>query len=143
MTGTYLGLASSALSESRDHLTKRTYSHSGSSPGRSPVVQHRLGTMWAQVERTRRLAYHAGASGDRGEDAALELLFSAKAEVGDCAVDVVNQAMTLCGGAAYRSGERLSRSLRDVRAVHVMSPTTDLLRVWTGRALLGQPILAD
>lgn len=49
--------------------------------------------------------------------------------------------MTLCGGIAYRENSLLARLLRDVRASHVMAPTTDLLRLWTGRALLGQPLL--
>lgn len=143
MTGTYLGQATTGLEEARSHLAKRSYSHSGSSPAHSPVMQHRLGTMWAQVERTRRLAYHAGVAGDRGDESALELLFAAKAEVADCAVSVVNDAMTMTGGISYRKGGCLERCLRDVRAVHVMSPTTDLLRTWTGRALLGLPILGD
>jgi hypothetical protein len=30
-----------------------------------------------------------------------------------------------------------------VQAAHLMSPTTDLLRTWTGRALLGLPILGE
>jgi alkylation response protein AidB-like acyl-CoA dehydrogenase len=141
MTGSYLGAASAALDQARSHLTKRAYSHSGSSPAESPVIQHRLGTLWGNVERTRRLAYHGARSGDAGSDEALELLLSAKAEVGDCAVTVVNEALTLCGGMAYQTGGPLERCLRDVRAVHVMSPTTDLLRTWTGRALLGLPIL--
>jgi alkylation response protein AidB-like acyl-CoA dehydrogenase len=44
---------------------------------------------------------------------------------------------------AYRPGSKLHRALRDARASHVMSPTTDILRIWIGRALLGQPLLAD
>jgi len=143
MTGTYLGQAATALEEARSHIAKRAYAHSGSSPAHSPVMQHRLGTMWAQVERTRSLAYHAAVAGDRGGESALELLFAAKAEVADCAVAVVNDAMTLTGGISYRRGGCLERCLRDVRAAHVMSPTTDLLRTWTGRALLGLPILGD
>ena len=51
--------------------------------------------------------------------------------------------MTLTGGINYRRGRRLERCLRDARAAPVMSPTTDLLRVWTGRSLLGLPILGD
>ena len=65
----------------------------------------------------------------------------AKAEVADCVVTVANEAMTLCGGAAYRDDARLARILRDARAAHVMAPTTDVLRTWAGRALLGQPLL--
>ena len=30
-----------------------------------------------------------------------------------------------------------SRLLRDARASHVMSPTTDMLTLWTGRSALG------
>ena len=43
-------------------------------------------------------------------------LCAAKAEVADCAVQVVNEAMTLMGGIAYRSGAKMDRFLRDVRA---------------------------
>ena len=49
--------------------------------------------------------------------------------------------MTLAGGIGYRENGALSRMLRDVRASHVMAPTTDMLRIWTGRSLLGQPLL--
>jgi alkylation response protein AidB-like acyl-CoA dehydrogenase len=143
MTGTYLGAASAALDQARSHLTERVYSHSGSSPAQSPVIQHRLGTLWANVERTRRLAYHAARCGDAGGGEALELLLSAKAEVAECAVTVVNETLTLCGGEGYTVDGPLERGLRDVRAAHVMSPSTDLLRTWTGRMLLGLPILGD
>jgi alkylation response protein AidB-like acyl-CoA dehydrogenase len=143
MTGTYLGAASAAVDEARSHLAKRRYAHSGSSPADSPVVQHRLGTLWANVERTRCLVYHAARCGDHGGDDALELLFSAKAEVAECAVAAAGEALMLCGGSGYREGGALERILRDVQAVQVISPTKDVLRTWTGRALLGLPILGD
>ncbi len=68
---------------------------------------------------------------------------AAKVEVADCVVSIVNEAMTLCGGIGYRNGSKLHRLLRDARAAHLMSPTTDILRVRIGRALLGQPLLSD
>lgn len=142
MSGTYLGLASAALDLARAHLERRTYQHSGASLAEVSVLQHRLGTLWAHVERTRRLVYWAAAEADARGPAALPALCSAKAEVASCAVDVVNDAMTLCGGVAYRDDGLLARLLRDARAAHVMAPTTDLLRTWAGRALLGQPLLA-
>ena len=143
MAGTYLGIATAALEEARAHLSRRQYGHTGRTLAQQPVLQHRLGVLWAEVERTRRLIYHAAAAGDAGELDALPALLSAKAEVADCAVTVVNEAMTLAGGIAYRDGTRLERLLRDARAAHVMAPTTDMLRTWTGRALLGLPILGD
>jgi alkylation response protein AidB-like acyl-CoA dehydrogenase len=54
---------------------------------------------------------------------------------------LANEAMTICGGSAYRENSRVSQMLRDARASHVMSPTTDLLKLWTGRSLLGLPLL--
>lgn len=54
---------------------------------------------------------------------------------------VVNDAMTLVGGAGYRENGRLARMLRDARAAHVMAPTTDILRTWVGRQLLDEPLL--
>ena len=56
-------------------------------------------------------------------------------------MDLANEAMTLCGGNAYRDNSRVAQMLRDARAGHVMSPTTDLLKLWTGRSLLGLPLL--
>lgn len=143
MAGTYLGIATAALEEARAHLTKRRYSLSGTTLAQQPVLQHRLGALWAEVERTRRLIYHAAVQGDRGEPDAVTVLLSAKAEVADCVVHVVNEAMTLTGGIAYRDNSELGRHLRDARAAHVMAPTTDMLRTWTGRLLLGLPLLGD
>ena len=64
-----------------------------------------------------------------------------KADAADTAVYLTNEAMTLCGGMAYRENSRVAQLLRDARAGHVMAPTTDVLKVWLGRALLGMPIL--
>lgn len=143
MNGTFLGVATTALDEARRHLIRRYHTHTGSSLAQTSVLQHRLGTLWAVLERTRRLTYHAASSFDAGEPDALTAVMAAKVEVADCVVSVVNEAMTLSGGIGYRSGSRLHRLLRDARAAHLMSPTTDMLRVWIGRALLGQPLLSD
>jgi len=143
MAGTYLGLATAALDQARGHLTARRYAHNASTLSQQPVLQHRLGDLWAKVERTRRLIYHAATEGDYGGSEALPAIMSAKAEVADCVVDVTNAAMTLMGGIGYRESSLMDRYLRDARAAHVMTPTTDLLRLWTGRTLLGQPLLGE
>lgn len=143
MAGTFLGVATSALEDARRHLMRRHHTHSGSSLAQNSVLQHRLGELWGQLERTRRLTYHAASSFDAGEPDALVAVMTAKAEVAECVVSLVNEAMTLCGGIGYRNGSRLHRLLRDARAAHLMSPTTDILRMWVGRALLDQPLLSD
>ncbi len=141
MAGTYLGVAQAAFDEARLHTGTRRYGHSGELVGQAPVVAHRLGELWAQLEATRQLIYSAAAKGDAGDPDALLSILACKAMAGDTAVRLANEAMTLCGGSAYRENSRLTRILRDARASHVMAPTTDMLKTWTGRALLNLPLL--
>lgn len=143
MAGTFLGVATTALEEARRHMMRRYHAHTGSNLAQTTVLQQRLALLWSMVERTRALVYRAAGQFDAGEPDALVAVMAAKAEVADCAVHLVNESMTLTGGIGYRQGSRLHRLLRDARAAHLMSPTTDVLRVWIGRALLGQPLLSD
>ena len=141
MAGTYLGVAQAALEIATHNVRSRRYGHSGESLAEAPVVQYRLAEMWTAVQKSRGLLYNACRMGDLGDPQALPYVLACKADAGDTAVRVTNEAMTLCGGAAYRENSTLSRLLRDARASHVMAPTTDLLKQWIGRALLGLPML--
>jgi alkylation response protein AidB-like acyl-CoA dehydrogenase len=141
MAGTYVGVAQAALDVAREHLGTRRFSHSGQLLGSEPVLAHRLGEMYMDVERTRRMVHSAAARADAGDPGALVAVLGCKAAAGDTAVGVANEAMTLCGGMAYRDNSRLARILRDARAAHVMAPTTDILKTWTGRALLNLPLV--
>jgi alkylation response protein AidB-like acyl-CoA dehydrogenase len=143
MAGAYLGIAGRAVDEVRAHLKRRHYTHTGGALSEIGVLQHRLGTLWACVERTKRLCYWAASAGDRADRDALPALCAAKAEVARAAVHVTNECMTLSGGSTYRDGTLLQRLLRDARAADVMSPTTDLLYGWLGRALLDLPLLGE
>lgn len=143
MAGTYLGVAEAALKDAVAHLGARRHAHSGRPLSGQPVLQHRLGVLWAQVERTRQLVRWAAEEADRGGPKALLGVTAAKAEAAECAVSVANEAMTLLGGIGYRDRSPAERHLRDARAGHVMSPTTDILRSWTGRALLDLPLLSE
>lgn len=143
MAGVYLGIATSAFEFTLEHMKQRRYSHTGATLSQQSVLQHRVGVLWSRIEMTRRLIYEAAFRGDKGHPDALQILASAKAEVAVCVVDVVNECMTLTGGITYRDGSRLERLLRDGRAAPVMSPTTDILRTWAGRAALGLPLVGE
>ncbi|CAN5499684.1 acyl-CoA dehydrogenase family protein [soil metagenome] len=143
MAGTYLGIAQAAFEEAKQHLVNRSHTHTGFTLGQIPMLQHKLGTLWAKIERTRQLIYFSCLEMDKGGENAFLSVLSAKAEVAHCVVEVVNEAMTLMGGIAYRENSRLDMLLRDARAAHVMAPTTDFLYTWIGRAILDQPILND
>jgi len=140
MAGVYVGLAQSALDAAIDHLKTRRYAHSGESLADVELLQHRVGQLWMAVERSRLLLYHAARLGDLGSPDALTAILAAKADAAHTAVDTANNAMTLCGGSAYRENGVLARLLRDARASHVMAPTTDMLTTWTGRSALGRSL---
>lgn len=141
MAGTYLGVAQCALDYAIHHLRTRVHRHSGEALSGVDVLQHRLGEIWSRIAAARQLLYTAAWRADSGSPDALPLILSCKAEVADVGVWAVNEVMTIAGGIGYRENGPLARMLRDVRASHVMAPTTDLLRMWTGRALLGLPLL--
>lgn len=141
MAGAYLGIAQSALETAIGHVRTRRFSHSGESLAESPIIQSRVASLWADVEKARRLLYHAARLGDEGDVGALTAILTAKAEVDEMVVRVANEAMTLGGGIEYRENGKLARLLRDARAGKIMGPTTDFLRLWTGRALLGLPVI--
>lgn len=140
MAGTYVGVASAALDITLSHLQSRRYQHSGERLADISVLQHKVADMGAAVEKTRGLVYHAARLGDIGDPTATATIMMAKADAGDTSVSVTNEAMTCCGGQAYRSNSELSRLVRDARASHVMAPTTDVLKTWAGRLLLGLPL---
>jgi alkylation response protein AidB-like acyl-CoA dehydrogenase len=141
MAGTYLGVAGAALEIALQHLRNRHHQHAARSLADVQVLQYKMAEMWTAVEKTRGLVYHAAHLGDLGDPNAAAAIMAAKADAGDISVWVTNEAMTRCGGIAYRENGVLARLVRDARASHVMSPSTDLLRVWLGRSLLGLPML--
>jgi isovaleryl-CoA dehydrogenase len=141
MAGTYIGIAAESVELARQHLGSRRHQHSGELLGASPLLSHRLGSLWVRLESACQLVYTAARLGDRGADDALLPILACKAAAADAAVELANEAMTLGGGIAYRENSRLARMLRDARAGHVMAPTTDILMTWVGRALLKLPLL--
>ncbi len=143
MSGVYLGVADAALKLVRQHLISREHTHSGLNLADSNIVQHRFATLWSKLQAVRQLVHDAAGSFDRAEDDAVIKVMVSKAEVAETATTIVNEAMSMMGGIAYRDGAHMQRLLRDVRAAHVMAPTTDLLRLWAGRMLLGRPVLGE
>jgi alkylation response protein AidB-like acyl-CoA dehydrogenase len=140
MAGTYLGIAQAALTLTINHVTSRRHNHSASALADSDIVQHHVAELWTALQKSRLLTYEAARLGDAGHADALSYLLACKADVARTAVKITNDAMSLCGGIAYRENSTLARLLRDARASHVMSPTTELLTGWTGRSVLGLPL---
>ena len=72
-------------------------------------------------------------------DAMLRVL-EVKAVANDSANEVLDQAMRVCGGAAFRKEIGVERVFRDARAGSVMAPTADALYEFIGRAICNMPV---
>lgn len=141
MSAVYLGIARAALELTIAHLETRRTPQSDATLADVPALQHELAEMWSAVTTCRHLVHDAARRGDEGDAAAFPSIYMSKALAAETVVAVTNQAMTLCGGIAYRENAHLARLLRDARASHVMAPTTHMLKQWTARTLLGRPLL--
>jgi alkylation response protein AidB-like acyl-CoA dehydrogenase len=142
MAGTYLGIAQAALDFVVDYVKQRSYGHSGKTLAQeSSFISHEISRLWLAVEAARGIVYRAARLADSGDPEALVPVFMAKVAASEAATQVTQDGLRLCGGSAYRDNAELTRLLRDAGASHIMSPTTDMLKAWAGRALLGLPIL--
>src|SRR5205085_5765351 len=80
----------------------------------------------------------AAMAANRG-DTMLRVL-ECKAAAGETATEVLDLAMRVCGGAAFRKDVAVERYFRDTRAAGVMAPTTDILYDFIGKAVCGLPL---
>jgi alkylation response protein AidB-like acyl-CoA dehydrogenase len=67
-------------------------------------------------------------------------MLQSKAVAGEAALDVLDVAVPVGSGAAFRKDLSLERHFRDARVPVAMAPTLDALRDFIGRAICGLPL---
>ena len=77
---------------------------------------------------------------EQGRADAMLRVFECKAAAGETATEVLDLAMRVCGGMAFRKDVGVERLFRDARAAGVMAPTTDVLYDFIGKAVTGLPL---
>lgn len=136
-----LGLMEAVVSETTAHLTRTRLEHLDSSLAEQPVPRAGLARMRIRTDLVRALIEDTLRALDEDRrDAQLKVL-EVKAAADDAAIEVTEQAMRLCGGAAFRRDVGVERRFRDARAARVMAPTTDALQDFVGRALCDLPLV--
>ncbi|MFD2416643.1 acyl-CoA dehydrogenase family protein [Amycolatopsis pigmentata] len=135
-----LGLMEALLADAKAHLSRTKLSHLDQTlaeqAGRRGEFA-RLHTRTAEVRLFLRDTLDALAYGR--EDAMLRVL-QVKLVAGEAAAEVADGVMRLCGGTALLRDTGIERRFRDSLAARVMAPTSEALRDFTGRALLGLPL---
>ncbi len=136
-----VGTAEAAFVATAAHLGAARLEHMGVTLAEAlPNLRASVATMRTEIDRSRaQLAFTAGAMEKPGPHT-MPAVLSAKLQAGDMALTVTDLAMRTCGGAAFSKQLSVERHFRDARAGSVMAPTSDALKDFLGKAVLGLPL---
>jgi alkylation response protein AidB-like acyl-CoA dehydrogenase len=135
-----VGMMDAAITKVIGHVTTARLVHLDQTLADQPVTRQHVARMKNQADAASALVADAIAALAAGRaDAPLRMLQS-KSVAGETALDVLDWAMRVGGGAAFRKDIGIERHFRDARAAAVMAPTTDALQEFIGRALCGMPL---
>jgi len=135
-----LGLMDAAIGRTIAHATSARFEHLDQTLADQPVIREHIATMRNSADAAAALVGDAVDALATGRpDAPLRMLQS-KAVAGATALDVVDTAMRVGGGAAFRKDVGIERQFRDARASAVMAPTLDALNEFIGRAVCGMAL---
>ena len=135
-----VGLMESAVQRTAQHASGVRYAHLGSALADLPTIRNYIARMRVKADMTRALLDDTILALEGGRPDAMLRVLSCKAAAGESAVEVVETAMRVCGGAAFRKDLAVERCFRDAHAAGVMGPTTDVLYDFIGKAVCGQPL---
>ena len=135
-----LGLMDAGIAKTIAHVTTARLEHLDQTLADQPVVRQHIASIKNKADAAATLVDDAVAALAAGRpDAPLRMLQS-KAVAGQTALAVLDEAMQVGGGAAFRRDIGVERHFRDARASAVMAPTVDALQDFIGRALCGLPL---
>jgi alkylation response protein AidB-like acyl-CoA dehydrogenase len=134
---TSLGIAAAAIETGAEHIAGARLEHLGSSLADIPGVRARLAEAKIRYLQARALLYEVAHQVETAAPEAQLGVLALKAAAGEMAIDVTDEIMRACGGAAFSKHLGIERNFRDARASSVMAPTTDVLRDFIGKALTG------
>lgn len=135
-----LGLAQAALDASVTHVTGARLEHLDSRLADLPTIRARIGRagimLAAQQEYVRATARKIA----EPDDSTMMYVLGARASANEAALTITDEAMRVCGGAAFSKHLPVERAFRDARAGYVMAPTADILYDFYAKALCGMDL---
>ncbi len=134
------GLAEAAFAAAQKHITGHGFAHTGTKLSDLPNLRASLAQMRIETDKARAYLVAILDKLESGAPDAMLHVLAGKASSSEAAVLVADLAMRACGGAAFSKHLGLERVFRDTRAAIVMAPTTDHLKEFVGRLLVGMPL---
>jgi len=135
-----VGLMEAATTRSSAHAAGNRFTHSDSTIADLPTVRAFLARMRIQTDMARALFLDTIAAAEAGRADTMLRVLESKAAAGETATAVLDLAMRVTGGAAFRRDVGVERFFRDARAGLVMAPTTDQLYDFIGKAICNMPL---
>jgi alkylation response protein AidB-like acyl-CoA dehydrogenase len=134
------GLMAGAIRRTVDHATKTRHSDTASALAELPTIRNYIARMRVKADLSDALLGDtiAAIAGKRAD--AMVRVLECKAAAGESANEVLDLAMRVCGGSAFRKEVGVERIFRDARAAGVMAPTTDVLYEFLGKTVCGLPL---
>jgi alkylation response protein AidB-like acyl-CoA dehydrogenase len=139
-TSVSVGLMEGALERTVLHTQATRFEHTGESLRDLPTVRAHVARMRIQTDMAKALLEDTISALESSRPDAMLRVLECKAAAGDTALAVLDTAMRVCGGAAFRKEGGLERLFRDARAASIMAPTSDALNDFIGKAVTGLPL---
>lgn len=136
-----LGIAEAAFASAVKHASAVRFEHLGESLASAvPTVRARLARMRLHIDSGRGFLEQTLRKMETNDEATMLAVLGVKAVCAEAALEVTDEAMRACGGAAFARQLTVERNFRDARAASVMAPTTDVLYDFIGKAVAGLPL---
>lgn len=135
-----VGLMEGATRAACEHASKTKYQHLDDALAGFPTIRAYLARMRIATDQARCLLLDTLDAMEAGREDVMLRVLECKAAAGEAATQVLDTAMRVCGGAAFRKEVGVERRFRDARAGTVMAPTTDQLYDFIGKAICGMDV---
>ena len=135
-----VGIAKGAAQRALEYAQERE--QFGRPIGEFQAIQHKLADMFTQTEAARMLTYKSAWCQDHDNDEDLTMLASmAKEYASRVAVDVVDEALQIHGGAGYVDDFDIERLYRDAKITQIYEGTTEIQKNIIARELQGKGLV--
>jgi alkylation response protein AidB-like acyl-CoA dehydrogenase len=135
-----VGIGEAAIAKAAAHATATRYEHLGETLADQPVTRAHLARMRLQADLAGALLADTLTAIETGREDAMLRVLEVKPAASEAVLAITDEAMRVCGGAAFRKEVGVERNFRDARAATVMAPTTDALHDFIGKAVCGLPL---
>jgi alkylation response protein AidB-like acyl-CoA dehydrogenase len=136
-----IGISEAAFTSTVAHASSAKFEHLNDSLASAvPGIRARLAQMRLAIDSARGYLDQTLTRIEKGAADTMLFVLGVKAVAGETALKVTDDAMRVCGGAAFSRDMTIERNFRDARAASIMAPTTDVLYDFIGKAVAGLPL---